>query len=253
MYDMIAWYAIQACNGLTLVAALADPVHTVVGNNVSVPRLNKLGWAYARNNSMVTAQLRCPELQKLGFLQISPVEETARVPIVRGLFTMDMIDNPIQLVSTEQMTAMVDNGNVNAYNFVVVQFMDEKTPIPPGPRMTIRLCGTQACVAGVWSNGAIVPATALPAGRYGVIGFKFCSTSLVAARLVYGDIPERPGTVGFPTEATPVNKRFRHGNAGLMGEFEHDRIPTVDLLCIAADAAQTVILDLVQIRAGPAT
>ena len=253
MYDMAGWYELAAKNGLTPITAIADPHLTVNGDNVRVPKdTSFLGMVYAISPSMVQCQLRSPALRKISDLDIDPKQGTPLGELDLSRNVMQLKDYPIALDGSEDIQYWVDNGNNIEANYCVINFMDKIDPVPAGPMRTIRTTSTQLLAIGAWTNCALVFPTVLPAGRYAVIGFKPESNGCIAARLFFNNQSERPGAIGYATELQGVDTAMRFGNCGLLGEFEHDVPPTVDFLSNLADVAETVHLDVVQIRAGPA-
>ncbi|GAI91217.1 unnamed protein product, partial [marine sediment metagenome] len=125
--------------------------------------------------------------------------------------------------------------------------------LPAGEIFTIEATATVSGLVGYWVNTAISFVQTLPAGRYAIVGMRVEDTDPLAARLVFPDISPRPGCIGSSTTGTDSIHKFRYGELGNWGEFEHDAPPTVDFLAQADGAVSPeIIFDLIQVRAGRA-
>jgi hypothetical protein len=71
------------------------------------------------------------------------------------------------------------------------------------------------------------------------------------ARLFVPGQTARPGCLGTVTTDIVESYLFRYGNLGSWGEFEDIDNLSADFLAGAADAAEVVFIDLMQIRSGP--
>ena len=120
--------------------------------------------------------------------------------------------------------------------------------VPAGEIITVKATATETLVANKWTNAQLEFVDELGAGRYAVVGMRAKSDGLIAARLVFSEIPWRPGVVGIDAFGDLDVPRFRMGKAGIFGEFEHTNPPTVDFLSISADTSETVWLDIIKIR-----
>jgi hypothetical protein len=90
---------------------------------------------------------------------------------------------------------------------------------------------------------------------------KVTGTSLVAARLVFGNQGSRPGVIAtnspvgaagvgsFADSKDPWDGRFRYGRMGVFGTFSHISPPQIETIGSVADAAIAchVVLDLIKI------
>lgn len=235
--------------------ALADPHITTWLTDIFVPKWNKLMGVYAVGTTMVDLRLESPSLRRLTYERISPVENAVNFPSDHNPdgFLYDRFERPRELVVSEHLQAHTPTGEAFAgadISFIGVALGDGITPIPSGPIFSVHA----TCLAGgtkwLWSNTTLTLTEDIPAGRYAVVGMKFMEATALAARLVFQEGGPRPGCIGTIDEQSPDCSRFRAGKAGLWGEFEHDALPTIDTLSDLAGAAGTVILDLIQIRAG---
>jgi len=157
----------------------------------------------------------------------------------------------ITLDVSEALNAQINQALGAAEDETVYVWLgDGITPIPAGQMFTVRCTNASTLTAYAWTNGALTFTQTLPAGRYAVVGARGMSAGLCGFRLVFVGPTWRPGAIGIDDVGDQDIPRFRYGNAGLWGEFEHDQPPTVDFWSVSADTAQVVHLDLIQTRAG---
>ena len=123
-----------------------------------------------------------------------------------------------------------------------------KGPVEPvsGEIVTVRFTAAIALSAGLWVNGAITLAQALPAGNYDVVGMRIEGTNLVAARLVpIKGGNDRPGVAAVNAAADLDMPFSRFGALGVWFSFANTQTPTLDALGVT-DTTQVGYLDLIQ-------
>jgi hypothetical protein len=248
MFTLVGYdQSVDTAGVLTLHAALPDPHVRIVGNDVIVPELKQLMYAYATGPSITQAQLQSPTLRRQTLFDIHPLDRAANPSSLPPF--VSLIDNPIELATDEALNfAAAEDGAGAARQIGIVALGDGDLKIPAGDIYTVRVTSATAAIANAWTNVALTFGQVLPAGRYAVVGAQFFSTTLNAFRFVFAGGIWRPGGIGNQAvnhEAPPAQ---RFGGWGTWGEFEHNTPPTVDLLCTAADATQTGFLDLVKIK-----
>lgn len=124
-------------------------------------------------------------------------------------------------------------------------------PLQPAPRgdiYTLRGTGAVTLVAGAW--GIVTPTwqDSLPAGRYSVVGLEYIGTTALSARIIFDEQTDRPGCVGGGTVSNNVWQGNRKGYLGEWGQFDSNRMPTLECLANAADTAQEFYMDIIKIR-----
>ena len=250
MFTLVAWYELQAMNGYTKLAALADEHIRVSGDDIIVPTINNLAGVFVRSNSIVKARFTSPSLRRFTNLYVHPLRQQWQVDMEEESHFMDFFHRPITLDISEALNCEIDNAGVSEYGYGLAWFMDKIDPAPSGEFRTVRATGAITAVAATWTSGALTFTEDLPAGRYAIIGADCNGASLVAFRLIFPGYAWRPGTKGVGEVPYPGMKSFRMGNKGLWGEFEHELPPVLEIFCRSADSEQEIYLDLVQIRAG---
>ena len=157
-------------------------------------------------------------------------------------------NNPIKLKPNEGLQIWSDANPAAAEFHTMLTFLSDGLIEPvKGEIFTVRFTAAITCVAGTWTNGAITLVQTIPAGRYAVVGAGFIGANLQAARFVPIGHYNRPGAPASTTVAGIKNELFRNGNMGKWFEFEHNVLPSLDCLAIAACVAQVGYLDLIQV------
>ena len=237
--------------------ALADTQLRISGDDLQVPNLNQIVAISGGIDTTVESFLRLvsPSLRVRGLFYVEPTNGqsgAAQEPDNPSKVT-DLRRSPLPLVSGEQLNAQT-NSNPGAVQEQWALVWLAAGPIAPidGPIFTVTATNASTLTANVWTNGALTFTEDLPRGKYQVVGMRARSAGLVAARLVFVGGSWRPGCIGGDAVTDIAPDMFRYGGFGVMGEFEDIEPPTVDWLSMTADTAQDVILDLIQVRLGPA-
>jgi len=233
-------------------AAIADQHVFTAGDDLTVPELDRivaLAGGVA-SGGIGCARLVSPSLRDISLPIIAPIngfaDADAEPEIVPAV--LDLRRCPLRLESDEALNAQAHSDTTAAAaQWVIVWLAD--APIEPveGEIITVRGTNTDTLVADAWTNGAIALMEDLPKGTYQVVGMRALSAGLVAARLSFRGGKWRPGCLGCDIEDDLSAPIFRYGAMGVWGEFEHNRIPSVDFLSISADTDQDVFLDLIKV------
>jgi hypothetical protein len=257
MFHLAGWSEdIDPAGLYNLLNAIADTQITWALTNIQVPSLNQIVALAggAENTAEPIMRMVAPSLRTRSLFQISPLNTGAAAHIEPDTppKILDLRRTPLVMVPGENVQVEL-NSNPAAvqWQWCFAWFADG--PIAPvgGSIFTVRAVGATALVAGTWTNVPLVFDENLPRGRYQIVGMKAISAECQAARLVVPDSRWRPGVLGCDTVTDVDWKGFRYGNFGVFGEFEDTDALTVDFHSSAADAAEIVYLDLIQLRAGP--
>ena len=228
--------------------AIPDPPVTVNGDDILVPKLNKVIAAAAVLDQTVAVQARLhsPKLAEMGFDEYlsriasglsfgSPPEIHARS------------ESPLELDEVEAMQFQVlSNPAAGVGHYGLVWLSDGPVAPVQGDIRTIRCTTAISLSAGLWVNGALTFPVSLRAGTYQVVGMRITGTNLVAARLVFPGGNWRPGAPAINAQADQDYPLFRQGRAGVWGEFAHSSPPTMDALGVT-DTAQEIHLDVIRV------
>lgn len=251
-FTLVGFAQTEARTGLTKMTALADEHVTVSGDDITVPELNRILGAAFLDPDGIAAQLQSPSLRRLVNPDVMPLWTGTNFNHTMPPYH-DFKENPIELVRSEKLNALIDNDGNAAYGVGLVWLADG-TPIPvTGQIRTLKCTMTGGATAYAWTNQALTLSQTLPAGRYGVVGMQIRPASvdqMIAARLSFVGGAWRPGIIAGVSMIDRRPEIFRNGKLGIWGEFEFDQPPTCDYLTIGATGAIQVFLDLIQLREG---
>jgi len=246
-FTLAAFSSSHASVAVLIVNAIADQHLTVITNRLVVPKeLNQIVGLYANGTDVARAQLSSPSLRQFLLPEISPVD-VAALPSTPDRW-LDYRFTPIQLQSDEQLEFDAANAAAGA-NICRGLVWLANGPISPvsGDVRSVRVTAAITGIAEAWANGPLVFDQTLPAGLYAVVGARFFGATLNAFRLVFPAGKWRPGGLGSALASSAEPPEQRYGNFGIWDQFNHNAPPTLDILCTAADAAQTGVLDLLKV------
>jgi len=213
-----------------------------------VPPINRLWGVHALGGTTITqAYLKSPSIDRRGGMKILPVEEL----LVPGdpAHAMLFPENPLALDPTESLQAYLNADPSSAEVHTVVIFLSDGELVPvKGEIFTVDFTAAITSVVAKWVNGAITLGTNLPVGRYQLVGAMAWEADLIAARFNFLGSRHRPGMPGLVDQDYNSHNIFRHGRLGVWGEFEHNQLPSLEILHAAA-AAQTIngVMDLIKV------
>lgn len=247
--------SLDSAGAFAAIAPLADPMLFIQGNNIRVPvDTPRVIMAAGGADGVVIPRIRLtsPTLIARGRPEIKPlnVQNAAAVVPDSPVALMDMRQSPLALAPDELLFVELNNNPGAAQQQWCALWFADDSPVPIiGQEVrTARAASAVAAVANVWTNVTIAFDDNLQPGMYAVIGMRPQSATMIAARMVFRNDPaHRPGALGAATAQSQTSPIFRDGNLGVWGTFPFQQIPTIDVLCTAADAAQEFMLDLVRI------
>lgn len=237
--------------------ALADASIKGTTTQIFVPELTSVVGVAAQLENTVAprARLVTPTLRVRSRFEIEPanVGAAAAVKPTSPHAFIDLRDTPLQLVKDEVLTAEIKTDPAAAQLQSVVVWLADG-PIAPvaGPIFSVRFTGATALVISQWTLVPITLLEDLPRGRYQLVGLRASSAGCVAARCVGVGWRWRPGVLGVQAESHIQAPQFRYGDFGIFGEFEDTDLPQLEFLSVTADATENGIIDLIQLRSGPA-
>ncbi len=257
MFHVAAWsQSIDPGGVFTALNAVQDTQLTVVAKNIQVPSLSRIIALAAGIETTVAQQARlsAPSRRVKALQRIAPLQGNAAAASLPSdpHHVVDLRDTPLTMVAGEVMQLEINSDPAAVQiQWGLVWLADGPTAVVLGDEFTVRADGTTALVSQVWTLVPLVFAENLPRGRYQIVGLRVQSASLIAARLVLVGNVWRPGVLGTNNDRHLEHPMFRHGESGVFGEFEDTDPPQIECLAAAADAAEVVYLDLIQIRLGP--
>lgn len=239
----------QDSAALVNVAALDDDTLTIAGDDITVPADTPLVIAaHVLGANTTRALLRSPSIisQRTAY-ELTPID-VAALPSSPPR-TINLFDNPLELVPSEQLNAQAAEDAAGAARSTVLLWLADGPPAPAegGAIRKIRASSTLTAVANAWTSGVLTLTDNLEAGRYALIGAMCRSTNLQAFRFIFRGSPYRPGGLGAAVVSSLLPAGQRDGGWGVWGEFEHNELPRLEVLANAADASFTLDLDLARI------
>ncbi len=254
MFTVVAFDDARAAAQAVLLAlaGAVDQHVTVIGNDITVPDLNKLvgvqfiHGTQALPGALTLAQLRTPSMLALLLKDIDKSWDS------NGILDSENIelflDDPLELKVGEQLEAWMANGAVVAARGIAAVLLADG-PLAPvkGDIRTVRCTSVTPVVADVWTLGVLNPQQQLPVGKYQVVGMSCVSPAEAGwARLIFTGSSWRPGCPIRTDVNNPEIPEFRNGKMGVWGEFNSNTIPRLEVLSIAAVANPDVYLDLIK-------
>lgn len=252
MFSVVAYTESQDVAALTNIAAVADTLYRSSGDDIFVPRaVPSLGGFLFMGANFTQGQVWSPSIvRRLGGGYDVDQADLAAEPGSPPNF-VDLFDRPLPLVAGEQLRTLMAEDAAGASRVTAVLFLVAgPAEAIEGDIISVRATGTTTLVAEAWTQGSITLTGTLPAGRYALVGARVQAAGLKAARFLSQDMTFRPGVIGTDADGDITVPRFRRGELGSWLEFEHDEPPQVEYLSASADTAETLILDLIQVREG---
>lgn len=257
MFHLAAWYeSVDAAGAYVNLAVVPDTQITASGSQIQVPTLNQIVALAggACNTTAPRLRLSAPNLRLKSLFQIAPLNVAGAAPALpmSPHRLLDLRDNPLKMVTSEQMQAqLLANPAAAQVQWCLIWLADG--PIAPvkGDVFTVRATGTATLVIGTWTNVPLTYDEALPRGRYQIVGIKAFSANGIACRALIPGLQWRPGVMCNLVTEEIEWPGFRYGGMGSFGEFEDIDTLNVEFLAAVADTAEVVFFDLVQVRSGP--
>lgn len=230
----------------TDVPALTDDVLTIVNSHFLLDETRDLVYAAAMSTTLNRARIAAAT-----FRQVTPPQIR---PIIRGTSPVDdpgVADyraNPLRMPRTEEipLEATSDLAMGTERFTALIGLQRAMEPMPAGDVWTLRGTSTTAVTANVWSTLTTTFDDTLPTGAYALVGLVHQSATSIAARLIFEDQSDRPGTLGITGLGNRSHDMFRKGRLGIWGRFNSYALPQIQVLANAADAAHNVYLDIMR-------
>lgn len=228
--------------------AAGEQTTFVAGDDLRVPSgVNLLVGIHLVGATITRGVVTSPSLRAVAPIEVLPIDDAAEP--TSNLKPNLQLANPFQLTDAEALNFETSNsGGAATEQYGFVWLADAPvTPFTGGGITHILATGGVTATVDAWTSGQLTLNSDLPTGRYAVVGIRAEGATLVAARLIFADQAFRPMVIGYDDEADQDDTRFRDGTLGVLGEFNHDSPPLVEVMCVAADTSQQLILDIVKI------
>jgi hypothetical protein len=249
MFTFVAFAELGVAGGAyDNVAAVADQHMFVNGDQIFISKYNKIiGVAAFPGAACTGVRMNAPSIRELNPLQIEPFG----VGIAPGLVpeVAYFPDNPVDLIDGEGLECeRVDGAASN--HAVGVLLADSSISEVSGLIRPVRFdTAVMTPVDLTWVNAAIDIPDPLPAGRYACVGARLVGAGCAFFRLVSKETGNRPGgccNVLISNQDAPYQ---RMGKLGVWFEFEHNNLPTIDVLSTTTPGAGALhgVLDVIKI------
>ena len=234
---------------VTGVAGIVDQVVQVIGDVITVGELNNLIGVYTFMGAGAGLQgapfLDAPSLRSTALLDLSTIE-----PAVIGgappIFT-PRFENPIKLVTGEGIRLWSTANPAAAEQHGAVLFLSDGALQPvTGQIFTVRGTATITGVVGSWASGEFTLSQSLPVGNYSIVGARVIAANGVAFRFIPKGSGHRPGGIITQNNVTDDVLVQRLGKMGVWMDFHSQSQPALEVYVTAANAAQTIYLDLIR-------
>jgi hypothetical protein len=229
-------------------AAVTDQAVATEGNFVRVPSaLQQLvGEAFftGTTTAFTSAQVQSPTLRQLVNQNLG----------VRGLIADDSKIMKVQwhphipraMAANEGIEFVTNTDAAGAIELHGLVWLADGAIAPVNGNMfTTRATAAITAVNTGWTNGLLTFTERLPYGNYDVVGMRALAADGTAARLVFPGLPFRPGVPVDQAESIDEPSWFRYGRAGVLGTFDLNQPPTLEVFGGAA-TAQVIYLDLIK-------
>lgn len=249
MFTMAGWYESADGEGvLHYVKAIPDQHLTVEDDDIRVPRdwPNIQGKAVLSAASTLTsARFEAPSLTRFVYPDIEPLVndvifgDSPQVSLDPAIVTPLLGDESLRLAINSD-----DAGAVKEYG--LVWFSDGPRSKSTGSIFPVRATSVVSLSAGEWVNGPLIFGQSLPYGDYDIVGMRAVGANLIAARLVFTGLSNRPGVAAVSDIDYHDKESFRWGSMGVFGRFNSNTPPRVDCLGVT-DTSQVFIFDLIKV------
>lgn len=239
--DILAFYETQAANGLTLCAAVADPLFTVSGDNIRLRGIPNtiIRRVQARNAHVVKAKIAVGE-------EVIPINiHGGGLQTITGALdpkTNLEINKPVR--GNTVLNGYIDNANNNEVNAILVELLyGAPKSFPRVVDHWILGTGAATLGAGAWTSTPLSYDSGLDgSGRYAIRCMAAWSAGAVAARLVLPDSQFRPGVFAGATALAAYRQ-------WLDDEYVFSGLtpPNAEFLSTSADTAEYVLLGIVRV------
>lgn len=233
------------------IAAISDSILPASGNGLLMPGDLRVVAAYAGGTTLSRARINAASLLRVGYPSIRPIQAvTDGVPPVDPNF-MTMLANAPLVRANESVGVDVVHSTVGTARQVALLWLADKfDPVPSGDSFDLRFTGTtNIATAFTWTIVTPTFDQSLPSGTYAVVGLEMICNNVIAARLVFPSSVFRPGVLGggAAVGTARTHSAFYDGSFGVLGMFQQNAPPNLEVLTAAAASTQEGYLRVVRV------
>lgn len=247
MFHTSAYFVALAGTANTDVPAVSDGIIAISNGHLLPQSDYDLLYAAILAVTLTRARLVSPTNRQITLPFIRPIIAALLPPTFPPV--ADYRENPFRIHALEELAIEATDSAAGPNNCTaIVGLQKTYEPVPRGDVFTLRGTSVTAAVANVWTQLAVTWADALPAGQYACVGMTAIATNGLAARCIFENQVERPGSICCVAEANKQEPMFVKGGLGLWGRFMSTRMPGIEVMNNGTDNAHTIYLDIVRIR-----
>ena len=246
-FHLIGWTESHDNTADTDLQPLVDDILLIQNGHYVLNADHDVIFASSFNADIVRTQINQPSIRQVSPRHIFPLMDGAEP--IDSPNVDDMRANPFRLRSLEEIVIENTHDNVGSIQCTVIAGIRRggSTPAPTGDIYRMRGTSATAAVANVWTTIAITWQDTLPKGVWAVVGLTVIAVVGRAARLIFEDQIERPGSLSTVLVANEPHPMFLNGGLGEWGRFESHRMPNVQVLNNTTTATHTAFLDFVRV------
>lgn len=246
-FHLSAYSVLVGTTANTDAPALTDDILAISNSHFLPQRDYDIWWAFASSATADRARIVSPTNRQITLPFIRPISAATLPPNDPNL--QNFLANPFRVSALEELaveaTSNIAMGTERFY--ALLAFGTGFEPVPRGQQFKMRGTSTTAAVASAWTTLTVTWADILPAGTYICLGLEVQATNSVAARIIFENQVERPGSIGIGATGSRQHKIFEEQKCGVWGRFRTTRMPIVQVLNNATDASHTLYLDLMRV------
>lgn len=250
MFHLAAFYGSLAA-GPVAVPALSDPALVLApsGNGYLFQDPYDLVGAYPLGALLTDMYINSPTLNIINKPYIRPVHGAAAPAAYDQIALYKQF--PIKMPALENVVPYATNsaaGPTATFCLFWVRVDGKDIPIPPGQRLKIHATATTAAVANKWTLMAVTLDTQLPGGTYLICGSEHVSATAIAHRVVFPNIPWRPGSLSMQSKTSQMDRALLDMVMGGYYSFKNTAVPQMEVLCTGTDASHDFWWEIVPIN-----
>jgi hypothetical protein len=242
MFHICAYSVAGAQNVETDLTPVPDTILPIFNGHFFPQDPLQLLFAAAMTTTPSRARIQTPTLNKI------------TTPFIRGIMAglvptspgqvANYVGNTLTLAAREEIIVFGTQAAVAATRITaLLGLLFQPLPMAGGTDYTMRGTSVTAAVANTWTLLTVVFQNQLPQGNYAVTGLQHQSANAQAARLIFLGQYYRPGCMSLAAIQDYGHPIFRLGFMGQWGTFRDNILPSVEVLCNAADAVHEIYLD----------
>ena len=246
MQHLIGFTESAAASTETDIDPIQDAVVRINNSHFVFGKDTSLFWAYGASADLDRARITLPSFRNVGLPWIYPLNQAALA--ISNPNMVDRRSSPLRIPANEEFGILATQTNAGAQQVTFVASIGSRNPtLPSGMVYAIRGTSTTAAATRAWSQVVTTWSDTLPNGRYQIVGLEHVSANGIAARLMLENEIMRPGALSRPLLASRLAEPCALGSQGVLGEFDQNQMPILEVLCNAADAVHTFYLGCVKV------